>query len=441
MTEQFDNIIIGAGPGGYELAAALAQKGESVMIAERDKLGGTCLNRGCIPTKCLVATAEAMISASEAPALGVEVGEIKIDFAKAAKRMNTVVEGLREGVRAELSKCAIVEGEAKLLPDGTVMVGENVYSANKRVVIATGSKPAILPIEGANLAATSDDVLSMTQLPESVIIIGGGVIGMEFTSILAALGVKTTVVEFCKEILPPFDPEVAKRLRMIMSRRGIDIITGAAVNKIEKTEDGNFRVTYTGKRGDVSINAAKVVMAVGRRPVIPEGTVEAGIKLSDKGFISVDKYMKTSVDGIYAIGDVNGLSMLAHAAIAQGRVIAEGDSSLFNPYKVPSIVFSYPEVAMVGLTPKVLEDNGLKYNTVKCMYAGNGKAQAMGKTDGFIKFAVLTEDSDRIIGVSIIGAHAADLIAEATMLITDRTSIHDVNKHYIHAHPTLSELF
>lgn len=437
----YDNIIIGAGPGGYELAATLASRGESVLIIERGHLGGTCLNRGCIPTKCLVATAKTALSAREASNFGVETGEVKVDFSKAAERMNAVVAALREGVKSELAKCTVLQGEARMMPDGKVQVGDEIFGAEKRTVIATGSRPALLPIEGASLAVTSDEVLSMDILPQSVVIIGGGVIGMEFASILSAFGVKTTVIEFCKEILPPFDPEVAKRLRTTMSRRGIDIVTGAAVNKIEHVDNGILKVTYAGKRGDNTIEAEKVIMAVGRRPVLPEGISEAGIELTEKGYIKVDKNMETSVKGVYAIGDVNGLMMLAHAAIAQGRVVAEGDGRLFNPYRVPSIVFTHPEVSMVGMTPAQLEEKGIKCSTTKHLYAGNGKAQAMGKPEGFIKFVTLTENNDRVAGVSIIGAHAADLIAEATMLVTDCVSLNDINKRYIHAHPTLSELF
>lgn len=192
----FDNIIIGAGPGGYELAARLAAKGETVLIVEKDKLGGTCLNRGCIPTKCLVATAEAAHTINESASLGIEASGFKINFETAYNRMKQVVEGLREGVAAELSKCTVIYGEAKLQSNKTILVDDETFEASSRIIIATGSTPAVLPIEGAELAMTSDDVLNMSVLPQSVIIIGGGVIGMEFATILSNLGVKTTVVEF-----------------------------------------------------------------------------------------------------------------------------------------------------------------------------------------------------------------------------------------------------
>lgn len=437
----FDNIIIGAGPGGYELAARLAAKGETVLVVEKDKLGGTCLNRGCIPTKCLVATAEAAHTINESASLGIEAASFKINFETAYNRMRQVVEGLREGVAAELSKCTVIYGEAKLLDNKTILVGDEIFEASSRIFIATGSTPAVLPIEGAELAMTSDDVLNMSVLPPSVIIIGGGVIGMEFASILSNLGVKTTVIEFCKEILPPFDQEVAKRLRMTLSRKGVDIITGAAVTSIKSMPDGMLQVTYSGKRGESQIEASQVIMAVGRKPVIPEGVSEAGIELTAKGFVKVDEHMETSVAGVYAIGDVNGLMMLAHAAIAQGRVVADGNPELFDINRVPSIVFTNPEVASVGMTPAGLEQKGISFKTEKRMFAGNGKAQAMGKPEGFIKFTILPEFSNQIAGVTIIGAHAADLIAEATMLVTDKVSIDDVDSRYIHAHPTLSEMF
>ena len=436
----FDNIIIGAGPGGYELAACLASQGETVAVVERDHLGGTCLNRGCIPTKCLVATAEKVMSAKNADAFGCSIPEITVDYAKAIERMRSVVAGLREGVAAELKGCTVIQGEARLASGRKIEVDGEEYEASKRLVIATGSRPATLPIPGAELAMSSDDALAMDSLPSSVVIIGGGVIGMEFASVFSALGAKVTVVEFCKEILPPFDPELAKRLRTALSRRGIDIVVGAAVNKIEQ-KDGHLAVTYTGKRGDVTIEAEKAIMAVGRRPVVPEGTEEAGVQLTSKGFIAVDSLMRTNLDGVYAIGDVNGQLMLAHAAIAQGKVVAFEDEKLFNPYRVPSIVFTHPEVAQVGMTPAQLQENGLEFTPVKHLYASNGKAQAMGQAEGFVKFLTLDKHHGQVAGVSIIGAHAADLIAEATMIATDRLSLKDVAKRYIHAHPTLSELF
>lgn len=438
--QQVENIIIGAGPGGYELAAELANRGESTVLIERGHPGGTCLNRGCIPTKCLCASASAALQSARAAALGIEVGEMKVDFDKVVARMNDVVGQLRSGVRSTVAKAVYVEGEAVLGENKTVKVGEEVYQASKRLVIATGSSPARLNIPGAELAKSSDDVLTgMTRLPRSVTIIGGGVIGMEFASIFNAFGVETTVVEYCKEILPPFDSDVAKRLRSTLSRRGINIAVSAKVQSVARIDDTTLRVSYEGKRGEVAVDAEMVVMAVGRRPVVPDGASDCGLRISSRGFIEVDELMQTNLAGIYAIGDVNGLSMFAHSAIAQGRVVADGRPEAFRADCVPSVVFTSPEVSMVGPTASVLDARGVDCRVEKRLFAANGKANAMGEAEGFVK--MLVGDDDTILGVSIIGPHAADLIAEATILVAERIKLHDVAGRFIHAHPTLSEIF
>ena len=438
--QQIDNIIIGAGPGGYELAANLCKQGESVVIIERDLPGGTCLNRGCIPTKCLCATAATVEDIRRASEFGINTTEFSINYAKSIERMREVIAHLQEGVIAELSKATYIKGEARLLENRIVEVDNHRFQATKRLVLATGSCPAVLPIEGVDLAMTSDDVLADDTLPKSIIIIGGGVIGMEFASIFNSLGVDTTVVEFCKEILPPFEQEIAKRLRTILSRRGVNIVVGSAVSSIKQSKDGMLSVEYQGKRGSTEICAERVVMAVGRRPVIPEGTQEIGIKLSSKGFIAVDNSMATNIPGIYAIGDVNGLSMLAHSAIAQGRVIAENNNTLFNTNCIPSVVFTTPEVAMVGRTSTQLDNEGVVYRSIKRQFASNGKACAMGEGDGVVKLLV-NESDDTILGITILGHGASDLIAEATMLIVNKVPVDKIASRYIHAHPTLSEIF
>lgn len=429
-----DNIIIGAGPAGYELAAELSARGESVVIFERDSLGGTCLNRGCIPTKALCASAKAAVNAKEAAFLGVNVDNVHIDFDRVVNRAKEVVAGLRQGVGQLLGNCTVVHGEAEFKAPRTVAAGENIYEAD-RVIIATGSKPALLPVEGAGFAITSDDALWLEKLPESVTIVGGGVIGMEFASIFASFGVKVTVIEYLKEILPTVDPEIAKRLRTTLSRRGIDIITGAAVKSIVKCGDV-LRTEYEGKKGVGTADSEKVIMAVGRRPVVPKGFEG---ELTPRGFIKVDDRMQTSVDGVFAIGDVNGLLMLAHAAYAQGRVILHDDSSLFNPDFVPSVVFTMPEVASVGASPSKLDEKGVKTRSVKKLFASNGKACADAHAEGFVKMTV--NDDDEIMAVTVMGPQASELIAEATILVTDRIKVGEVASKYIHAHPTLSEIF
>lgn len=430
-----DLIVIGAGPGGYEIAARQAAEGRAVTLIERADLGGTCLNRGCIPTKCLCASASAILQAASAADFGVELGEVRPDYARAAARMRAVVAGLRDDVAAVTSKCNVVRGEARFLPDGTVAVGDEVYSAPK-VLIATGSKPATLPVPGAELAITSDDFLCLDSLPQSVAVIGGGVIGLEFASIMAAFGVQVTVIEYCKEILPPFDREVAKRLRSMISRRSVKFIVGAAVTAIEEMPDGRRRVVYQGKKGPEAVEADAVLMAVGRRPVIPEGLAEAGIEVDARGRIVTDDTMQTTRPGVYAVGDCNGRMMLAHAASAQAEVALGADIRLDV---IPSAVFCEPEAAMVGLTTEQAEAQGIAYKTSKAMFAANGKARAMGHADGLVKL-VYDPETRRLLGCHIVGPHAADLVTEAAMAIATDSTVDTIGTTVVHGHPTLSEV-
>lgn len=428
---QYDSIIIGAGPGGYELAAMLAASGESVAVVERSHPGGTCLNCGCIPTKCLAATADTFRTCRDAGLFGVDCAAPSVDYPQAVARMRRVVEQLREGVMAALRDVTYIEGEARLRPGMEVQVGaDGLIQARRRIVIATGSAPASLRVPGAGTALDSTAALSLEKLPESAVIVGGGVIGMELASIWNTLGSRVTVVEYCKEILPGIDPEIAKRLRTTLTRAGLEILTGAEVTAIARGA-----VTCDTRRGPQTLTADIVVSAVGRRPVVPEGCDECGIKLTPRGFVAVDSSMATTAPGIYAIGDVNGLSMLAHSAVAQARVIASGDTSAFNPAAVPAVVFTHPELAQVGIVPE-----GVETVTVKRTFASVGKAVAMEEAAGVAKFTCRKSDG-AILAVTILGPHAADLIAEATMLVTDAVPLGRVATGYIHAHPTLSEIF
>lgn len=429
--QEFDTIIIGSGPGGHNLAAALAAGGERVALVERGALGGTCLNCGCIPTKCLAASADALRICRTATDFGVDCAVAGFDYPRALRRMESVVASLRQGVQTMLRDVTYIEGEAHLLPDKVVQVGADaLYSATRRVVIATGSAPAPLRVEGAGYAIDSTRALALPELPASAVIIGGGVIGIELATIWSTMGVDVTVVEYCKEILPGFDADVAKRLRSYLSRAGVRILTGAEVRSISSGS-----VHYADRKGESDVQAEIVVAAVGRRPVLPDGLAECGVELTPRGFIAVDAHMATSVPGIYAIGDVNGLSMLAHSATAQATVIATGNTAAFDSAAVPAVVFTHPEVAQVGIVPE-----GVATKTVKHMFGGVGKALAMGEAEGYAKF-VCRESDMAIMQVSIIGPHASDLIAEATILVREQIPLHEVSARYIHAHPTLSEIF
>ncbi len=430
--QEFDTIIIGSGPGGHNLAAALAAGGERVALIERGALGGTCLNCGCIPTKCLAASADALRLCRTAANFGVDCAVAGFDYPRALRRMESVVASLRQGVQTMLRDVTYIEGEARMLPDRVVQVGADaLYSATRRVVIATGSGPAPLRVEGAGYAIDSTRALALPELPASAVIIGGGVIGIELATIWSTMGVAVTVVEYCKEILPGFDADVAKRLRSYLSRSGVRILTGAEVHSISSSGS----VHYADRKGEGDVQAEIVVAAVGRRPVLPYGLAECGVELTPRGFIAVDAHMATSVPGIYAIGDVNGLSMLAHSATAQATVIATGNPAAFDPAAVPGVVFTHPEVAQVGIVPE-----GVATKTVKHMFGGVGKALAMGEAEGYAKF-VCRESDMAIMQVSIIGPHASDLIAEATILVHEQIPLHEVSARYIHAHPTLSEIF
>ncbi len=426
MTES-DIIIIGSGPGGYATAAEAAAEGLKVTLFERDLLGGTCLNRGCIPTKALVRSAEVAATVAEAAEFGVDTQAPTLNYAAAARRKDAVVGELREGVATLLQGVNVVNAEARLTGARTVEAAGETYTAEK-IIIATGSRPATIPMEGAELALDSDAALVLTELPASMVIIGGGVIGMEFASIFAAFGVKVTVVEYCPEILPPFDAEVAKRLRMSLKRRGIDIVTAARVTAIKPGMTVEAEVKGRSKQ----FAAEAVLMAVGRRPVLPEGLETLGIA-TNRGFITVDDSMQTSVEGIYAIGDVNGRCMLAHAAEAQGRRVLGKEVNLDV---IPSAVFTHPECAMVGFTEQQAADRGLTFKVGKATFRANGKALAMGKTDGLVK--ILTADDGRLLGCHICGPHAADLIQEAATAMAAGLPTAQLVAT-VHGHPTLSE--
>ncbi len=425
-----DFIIIGGGPGGYEIAADLAADGRKVILIERDRLGGTCLNRGCIPTKCLCASASAAMTVADAASYGVDVPAFTLDYGRAVERAAAVMDQLRGGIEAMLRDVEVIIGEASLKPDKVVVVNGEHLTAG-RIIIATGSRPAVPDIPGASLAVTSDGFLSLTDVPRRVAIIGGGVIGLEFASILAAFGREVTVLEFCKEVLPQFDGEIAKRLRTTLSRRGIKFLTSTRVTTIEK----GLRIIYEGKRGNDSLDCDLAVMAVGRRPVMPQGIEAAGIELDGRGFIKVDELMETSVGGIYAVGDVNGLCMLAHAASAQARRASGIDVNLDI---IPSAVFTSPEAAMVGMTEDRARKKGHELMIGKASFAANGKALAMAESDGTVKI-IFDRESGLILGCHIIGPHAADLIAEVAALMFGMTTREELAEKLVHGHPTLSE--
>lgn len=436
-----DLIIIGAGPGGYELAAEAAQHGLQVTIIERDQPGGTCLNRGCIPTKALCRNAEVVNLLKDAEHWGVTLENISLDYTVAHARKDSVVTQLREGVAMMMKQPGInyITGEASFIDAHTVEVNGEQFTA-KNIVIATGSAPRGLPIEGAELAITSDEILEMSELPHSLCIVGGGVIGMEFAAIFNSFGVEVSVVEFCKEILPPFDKDISKRLKTVLSKRGINFLTQASVKAIHNAEDGQLEIAFEQKGKDKTLIAEKVLMSVGRKPVIPAGIEEMGVTIGRRG-IEVDSNMMTNVPGVYAIGDVNGLCMLAHAATAQGikalhHILGKDDE--INLDIIPSAVFTTPELAMVGLTEDQCAEREMNVLVKKSFFRSNGKAVSMGETDGLVKM-IIDAESRKILGCHICGPHAADLIQEVVNIMQMGATV-DTLATAIHGHPTLSEV-
>ena len=438
---QFDLIIIGAGPGGYETALEAAAAGKHVALIEERSAGGTCLHEGCIPTKCLAHSAEVLESVRQSATYGIDCGEATFSLPTAVQRKDEVVQRLTAGIDAMLKSAGVERyaGHAMLTADHTVSVGDDTLTA-PHIIIATGSEARRLPIPGADLpqVITSTEMLNLQEVPRRLCIIGGGVIGMEFAGIFATLGSTVTVVEYCKEILPPFDKDMAKRLRMILKKKGIDFRLESAVERIE-AGDGATAVHFSTKGKAAAVEADLVLMAVGRAPrVAGLGLEQTAIEHSARGIVT-DENMQTTVPGVYAIGDVNNRCQLAHAATFQGRralhhILGREDGIDFA--LVPSVVYTQPNLAQVGLREEDFADG--KPTAVKAFYRANGRALTMGAEEGMVK--LLFDADDRLRGAHILGEGAAEMIHEAAVLIAEgatRSRLHDI----IHAHPTLSEMY
>lgn len=442
--QKTDLIIIGAGPGGYETAYEAGQKGLSVILFEGAELGGTCLNAGCIPTKCLVRNAEMVSQFKNADEFGIDDFTFTLDFNKVMERKNQVVGNLRSGIEQmmKMAKVTVVKGFARFVDENTVECDGEQYTADN-FIIATGSVSRALPIPGADLECVMDssDILNIDHIPESLTIIGGGVIGMEFATIFSALGSKVTVIEYMKQILPPFDADIAKRLKAALTKQGIKIITGAAATSIEQNADYQCVVRYTVKDKEEVVVSSDLLMAVGRAPRLDTvGLDKAGVEYSRKG-IAVDDSMRTNKPHIYAIGDVNGRMMLAHVASFQGMhalhtIMGEEDEIDFNV--VPSAVFTTPECGMAGLTEIQCKEKGMDVKIGQSFFRANGKALAMGEPDGLVKL-IFDAVSGCLVGAHIMGVQAADLAQQCADLMsrgTTRTQMLDI----IFGHPTVSEV-
>lgn len=436
-------LIIGAGPGGYETALAAAGRGVEVVLVESGPVGGTCLNEGCIPTKSFCRSAQLLEQMGEAESFGVTGLSYGFDFAKVVARKNEVVAQLRGGVESLLSHklITLVRGKASFKDPHTVVVGEEEYTAD-HIIVATGSVSASLPVPGNDLPGvlTSREILDSERVPDRLCVIGGGVIGLEFASVFNSFSSEVTVLEYCKEILPRFDSDLSKRLKQSLGKKGITISTQSQVLSIE--QDGEeYRVNFLRKGKQETVVADKVLMAVGRKANVDSlNLAAAGVEFTPKG-IAVNDFMQTSQPHIYAVGDVNGKMMLAHAAIFQGLVALDHIMGLKNSIDLsvmPAAVFTSPEAASVGMTEDECKEAGVKVRCLKSFFRANGKAVTMGETDGFCK-VVVEEETSLVLGCHLFGPHSSDIIQEACALISRKTTLEQF-RSIIHTHPTLTEV-
>lgn len=434
-----DIIIIGSGPGGYRTAAYAASKGKTVTIFEEGHLGGTCLNVGCIPTKTFARSAEAAGEMRNAAALGLKAVEPEFSLADIVARKDGIVEQLRQAISAVLSAPGItlVNAKASFVDDHTVEAAGERYTADT-IIIATGSTHKSLRLEALDedMLLTSDTLLSLTTFPRRLCIVGAGVIGMEFASIFRQLGAEVTVVEFLKECIPALDSDIAKRLRKQLEKQGVEFYMQSAVKKI-----AGGCVIFERKGKEQSVEADKVLMAVGRRPVVEGYGLENTTIEHDVRGIVVDDNMQTNVPGIYAIGDVNARMMLAHAATMQGLHVVNHILGIPDNIRLdimPAAIFTNPEAACVGKTEDQLKAEGIEIEVRKKMYRTNGRALAMNEAEGYIKLCVSATDG-LILSCHAFGAHSADIVQEVSALMCKNTTLHELHE-MVHIHPTLGEM-
>ncbi|GAN70726.1 dihydrolipoyl dehydrogenase [Acetobacter syzygii] len=443
----YDVVVIGAGPGGYVCAIRAAQLGFKVACVEkRATLGGTCLNVGCIPSKALLQSSENYHAAGhDFAAHGVLIESVKLDLAKMQARKADIVGANVKGVEFLFKKNGItwLKGHGKVEGTGRLSVDGKPVTA-KHIIIASGSDSANLPgIEvDEKVIVTSTGALELSEVPKRLVVIGGGVIGLELGSVWHRLGAEVTVVEFLDRLVPGTDNEVATQFQKLLTKQGFKMKLGHKVTKAEKTKKGVVLSIEPSAGGTVeTLEADVVLVAVGRTAASKNmGLEEAGIALDKRGRVEVDAHYATNVPGIYAIGDVIAGPMLAHKAEEEGVALAEllaGQAGHVNYDAIPGVIYTWPEVASVGFTEEQLKEKGVGYKTGKFPFLANGRARALGMTDGFVK-VLADKQTDRVLGVHIIGPAAGELIAEATMAIEFGASAEDIGR-VCHAHPTLSE--
>ncbi|MDH4209705.1 MAG: dihydrolipoyl dehydrogenase [Anaerolineae bacterium] len=445
MSEAFDIVIIGAGSGGYVAALRAAQLGATVALVERERVGGVCLNWGCIPTKAMVSSIEALLEIERADEFGVIVGEPAFDFARMMARKAEVVERLVSGVETLLQtrKVEVISGFGELVsPDRIRISGGSPRELEaKKVIIATGSEAAKPPVPGIDLPGviTSREILGLEEAPEDLVIVGGGVVGVEFASIFNALGTKVTIVEMLPSILTTVDEELARRLQQSLHRQGIEVRTKSPLKEVRR-EGSGLQVVFEGPQGEGVIATDLVLVSTGRVPYTEGlGLERLGVSLDGRA-VAVDEHMATNVPGVYAVGDVVGGYMLAHVASHEGEVAVEhalGMNRAMDYRAVPNCVFTMPEIGGVGLMEQEVKKQGIPYKKSRFPFTASGRAVAMGQPTGLVKM-ICERDSGQILGLHIMGPHASDLIAEGALAIQLGATSEDIART-IHAHPTLPE--
>lgn len=452
MMESYEYVVIGAGPGGYVSAIRAAQLGLKTALIEKDsRLGGTCLNIGCIPSKALLESSEWFHMASNKfGKMGISVKKPALDLPVMMERKERVVKTLTDGIvmLMKKNKVTVLHGKGELTAADRVRITGNDGSSEieaKHICLAMGSVPVelpFMPFDGETVVS-STDALAFTSVPKQMIVIGAGAIGLELGSVWARLGTKVTVLELLPQIVPFADKQAAQLLQRALKQQGLDIQLEMKVTGMTKNADGRAVVSYVDKKGkELSIEGDKVLVAVGRKPFSGGAGLETvGIVPGKGGQISIDDHFRTSVKNIFAIGDLVHGPMLAHKAEEDGIAVAEivaGKPGHVNYNTIPSVVYTWPELAMVGLTEAEAKEKGHQVKVGKFYFRGNGRALSMEEPDGMAKI-VADADTDRILGVHIIGARASDMIAEAVTFMEFSGSAEDMART-VHAHPTLSEI-
>lgn len=447
MSRSYEIVVVGGGPGGYVAALHAAELGKKTALIEADFLGGTCLNRGCIPSKTYLKHSEIIEQIEKAKDWGIETGSLTLSFDKMRKRKDEVINRLRGGIAFLLKqgKIDVYNGYGSVLKGGVVKVatkdGEQTLQADK-VIVATGSTPAVPPITGLDTVQydTSDTIFDIKDIPSSVVIIGGGVIGVEFATIFVSLKAKVTIVEAADRIVPTEDAEASKFLAKALKKKGINIHTNASVQKVQETDGVKTVVCVDDNGNEFSLEAETLLVSTGRRPNL---SAIKELNLEQNGpFIKVNDKMETSLPNVYAVGDVIGGWQLAHAASAEGVVAATNAADGHDKidYKVmPRCIYTLPEIASVGLSVDEAKKQGIDTKVEKFDFAGSGKALSAGEPEGFTK-VIYEAKYGEIIGVVMAGAHVTEMISEASAFMYLEGTVEEAAK-MIHPHPTISETF